>query len=100
MPARNPRLVAVRSGPAVRPGVAQGALTAVDVLLTQLDQAYDSKSWHGTNLRGSIRGVSPEDAAWRPQHGRHSIQEITVHAARTGNTPHVGGSRARSADRS
>ena len=81
MPARNPRIVAVRSGPALRPRVAKGALTAVDVLLTQLDQAYGSKSWHGTNLRGSIRGVSPEDAAWRPQDGRHSIQEITVHAA-------------------
>jgi hypothetical protein len=56
-------------------------MNANDVLLTQLDQAYDSKSWHGTNLRGSIRGLTAEQAAWRPQPGRHSIQEIAVHAA-------------------
>jgi uncharacterized damage-inducible protein DinB len=81
MPARNPTLVAVQPGHARRSRVAAGALTAVDVLLTQLDQAYDSKSWHGTNLRGSIRGLTAEHAAWRPQPARHSIQEIAVHAA-------------------
>ena len=38
----------------------------VQQLLTIIDQAYDKKSWHGTNLRGSIRGVSAAEAAWRP----------------------------------
>jgi uncharacterized damage-inducible protein DinB len=56
-------------------------MSIVDLLLTQLDQAYDRHSWHGTNLRGSIRRLTPAEAAWRPQQGRHSIHEIVVHAA-------------------
>jgi hypothetical protein len=52
-----------------------------DILLTYIDQAYDRRSWHGTNLRGSIRGVDPETAAWRPAAGRHNIWELVVHAA-------------------
>jgi len=46
-----------------------------------LDEAFDRKSWHGTNLRGAIRGLSASDAAWRPTKNRHNIWEITVHAA-------------------
>jgi hypothetical protein len=50
-------------------------------LLSILDQAYDHHSWHGTSLRGSIRGVSLRRAAWRPGRGRHNIWELVVHAA-------------------
>lgn len=50
-------------------------------LLSILDHAYDRKSWHGTNLRGSIRRVSHEQAAWRPSPDRHNVWEIVVHAA-------------------
>jgi hypothetical protein len=50
-------------------------------LLAAVDEAYDRVSWHGTNLRGSIRGVSPRQAAWRPGAGRHNIWELVVHAA-------------------
>ena len=50
-------------------------------LLAILDQAYNKPSWHGTNLRGSIRRVTPAQAAWRPGTGRHNIWEIVVHAA-------------------
>jgi uncharacterized damage-inducible protein DinB len=50
-------------------------------LLTIMDAAYDRKSWHGTNLRGSIRGVTPATAAWRPGRTRHNIWELVVHAA-------------------
>jgi hypothetical protein len=50
-------------------------------LLAILDQAYDRRSWHGTNLRGSIRGLSAQQAAWRPARGRHNIWELVVHAA-------------------
>jgi len=53
----------------------------VQQLLSILDQAYDHRSWHGTNLRGSIRRVSLRQAAWRPAPGRHNIWEIVVHAA-------------------
>ena len=50
-------------------------------LVSQLDQAFDRKSWHGTNLRGSLRRVTPEQAAWRPSRARHNIWELAVHAA-------------------
>jgi uncharacterized damage-inducible protein DinB len=56
-------------------------MNAIDLLVTQLDEAYDRRSWHGTNLRGSIRRVIAAHAAWRPARGRHNIQEIVVHCA-------------------
>lgn len=56
-------------------------MSDIALLLTQLDQAYDHRSWHGTNLRGSIRGLTPEAAAWRPAPRRHNIHELVVHAA-------------------
>ena len=51
------------------------------MLLELLDEAFDKKSWHGPNLRGSIRGVTARQAAWRPAAGRHNIWELTLHAA-------------------
>jgi len=45
------------------------------LLLQVIDQAYDRKSWHGANLRGSIRGVEAATAVWRPGEGRHNIWE-------------------------
>jgi hypothetical protein len=53
----------------------------IRLLLAILDQAYDHPSWHGTNLRGAIRLVSPAQAAWRPSPRRHNIWELVVHAA-------------------
>jgi hypothetical protein len=53
----------------------------IDVLLGVIDRAYDRVSWHGTNLKGSLRGVSPAVAAWRPAPRRHNIWELTVHCA-------------------
>jgi uncharacterized damage-inducible protein DinB len=53
----------------------------IQVLLSIIDQAYDRKSWHGTNLRGSIRGLSAEQAASRPAPQRHNIWEIVLHTA-------------------
>ena len=50
-------------------------------LLAIIDQAYNRTSWHGTNLRGSIRRVTVHQAAWRPDSRRHNIWEIVVHAA-------------------
>ncbi|MBD3404290.1 hypothetical protein GF420_15480 [candidate division GN15 bacterium] len=49
--------------------------------LTLLDQAYNRKAWHGTNFRGSLMRVSPEQAAWRLSPKRHNIWEIVVHVA-------------------
>lgn len=46
-----------------------------------LADAYERKAWHGPNLKGSLRGVTPAQAAFRPAPGRHSIRELTLHAA-------------------
>jgi uncharacterized damage-inducible protein DinB len=53
----------------------------VDLLLQALDQAFDRKSWHGTNLRGTLRGLTLEGASQRPGPGRPSIHELVVHLA-------------------
>jgi len=53
----------------------------VATLLALLDAAYDHHSWHGPNLRGSLRGLSLTEAAWRPAPDRHNIWELVVHAA-------------------
>ena len=53
----------------------------IELLLEVMDQAFDQKSWHGTTLRGSLRGLTPEEALWRPARGRHNIWELTLHAA-------------------
>jgi DinB superfamily len=53
----------------------------VEQLLEIVARAYDRRSWHGTNLRGSIRGVDHALAARRPRAGRHNIWELVVHAA-------------------
>lgn len=56
-------------------------MTTTALLLAAVDEAYDKRSWHGTNLRGALRGVSIAAAACRPAYGRHNIWELTVHAA-------------------
>ncbi|HVS74318.1 MAG TPA: DinB family protein [Candidatus Acidoferrales bacterium] len=51
------------------------------LLLKILDEAYWKRTWHGPNLRQSLRGVTAKQAAWRPAPGRHNIWELAVHAA-------------------
>src|SRR5687768_11936872 len=50
------------------------------VLLDALDQAFDQRSWHGTNLIGSLRGVDLKIATTKV-YGRKSIWEQLLHAA-------------------
>lgn len=56
-------------------------MSEIDLLLLQLEQAFDHRSWHGTNLLGSVRRLNPEEAQWRPAEGRHNAWEILVHTA-------------------
>lgn len=56
-------------------------MNEIELIILQLEQAFQRKSWHGTNLLGSIRGIEPETAAWRPALGRHNIWELIVHTA-------------------
>ncbi len=51
------------------------------LLLQLIDEAYKKRTWHGSNLRGSLRGLSAEQALWRPSPARHNIWELVVHAA-------------------
>jgi hypothetical protein len=53
----------------------------IELLLEILDQAFDRKGWHGTTLRGALRGVTPAQALWRPGPDRHNVWELTIHAA-------------------
>jgi hypothetical protein len=54
---------------------------AVAPYLAFLDEAYERKAWHGPNLRGSLRGLSAAQAAWRAAPGRHNAWELALHAA-------------------
>lgn len=51
------------------------------LVLILLDEAYEKKTWHGPNLRQSLKGVTAEQAAWRPGRDKHNIWEETLHAA-------------------
>jgi hypothetical protein len=56
-------------------------MSSIELLLALIDQAYDHKSWHGPNLRGSIRRVDADVAGRRPAEGRHCVWDIVMHAA-------------------
>ena len=53
----------------------------IQLLLEVIDRAFDTGSWHGTNLRGSVRRVTYRQALWRPHAERHNIWEIVLHTA-------------------
>jgi hypothetical protein len=65
----------------VSPAASSSSASDLRQLLFLIDTAYDQVSWHGPNLRGSLRGMTPALAAWRPAPGRHNIWELIVHAA-------------------
>ena len=52
-----------------------------EFLVRLVDQGFDRQAWHGPNLLGSLRGVTVEEAVYRPNPHRHDIWELAVHAA-------------------
>ncbi len=56
-------------------------ISEMNILLQAIEEGYSKKAWHGTNLRGSIRGLTAKEAAKRPGKGRHNIWEVVVHCA-------------------
>ena len=50
-------------------------------LLAALDRGYDRTSWHGPNLKSSLRGLTPAAAFFRPGPKRHSIYDLILHTA-------------------
>lgn len=53
----------------------------IGLLLDLIDQSFDRKSWHGTNLRGSLRGLTVDEAEWRPAPDRRNVWELILHSA-------------------
>jgi uncharacterized damage-inducible protein DinB len=53
----------------------------IKLLLALLDEAYDRTAWHGPNLRGALRGLPAEKAAWKPAPGRNSVWQLALHCA-------------------
>lgn len=53
----------------------------IQLLIDVAEQAYHKRAWHGTNLRGSLRGLKLDELLWRPGSGRHNIWELALHAA-------------------
>src|SRR5262245_43297789 len=49
-------------------------------ILKLFEEAFEKKAWHGPNLWQSLKGVTAEQAAWRPASGRHNIWEEALHA--------------------
>ena len=56
-------------------------MEARSTILTLFEEAFERNAWHGPNLWQSLKGVSAQQAAWRPAHDRHNIWEETLHAA-------------------
>ena len=50
-------------------------------ILALLEEGYERKTWHGPNLRQSLKGVPSKEAAWRPAAGCHNIWELALHSA-------------------
>lgn len=51
------------------------------LLIRVLDEAFERKAWHGPNLRSALRGLTPNQAFWRPDGERHSAWELMLHCA-------------------
>jgi PAS domain-containing protein len=55
--------------------------SANQLILKLLEEGYQRKTWHGPNLKQSLKGVSAQEAAWRAAPGRHNIWELALHSA-------------------
>lgn len=53
----------------------------LELLVDNLDRAFRGPSWHGTSLRGTLRGMTPERALRRPAPERNCIWNLVLHAA-------------------
>lgn len=50
-----------------------------EALIEELRRVHDGEPWHGPSRAAVLEGVTPEQAAWRPVDGAHSIWEIVLH---------------------
>jgi uncharacterized damage-inducible protein DinB len=61
--------------------VKKSSVNEITILLQIIDESFNNRAWHGTNLRGSLRGLTVKQASWRPSPARHNIWEVVVHCA-------------------
>ncbi|MEZ5332789.1 MAG: hypothetical protein R2991_12225 [Thermoanaerobaculia bacterium] len=66
-----------------------GTHARIALLVDALDRAFHRPSWHGPNLRSSLRGVDLEQAAWRPNRSA-TTSGSSRSTARTGSTASTG----------
>lgn len=64
-----------------RPSSRSRADARIELLVDNLDRAFRGRSWHGTALRGTLRGVTPSAATWRPAPRRNCVWDLLLHAA-------------------
>jgi len=55
----------------------------IRLLLQVLDEAFVARGWQGATLSGAVRGLTAQQALWRPGRlrSRHNIWELVLHAA-------------------
>lgn len=53
----------------------------IPLLVQILDSVFEGRAWHGTTLRGSLRGLTPDEALWRPGPRRHCVWDLVLHTA-------------------
>jgi len=53
----------------------------IELLRQIVDRAFYKRSWHGTTLKGALRGMTADEALWRPAPDRKNVWELLLHAA-------------------
>ncbi|MFQ5530197.1 MAG: DinB family protein [Gemmatimonadota bacterium] len=54
----------------------------LDEAIRHLHPPAGARPWHGgPTVLGALRGVTPEQASWKPLADRHSIWELALHVA-------------------
>ena len=56
-------------------------MSEIALLIEVIEHGFQKQSWHGTNLRGSVRGLTVKEALWRPGPKRNNIYELVLHTA-------------------
>lgn len=54
-------------------------MSEIDELISDLERGHAGDPWHGPSRALVLADVSPEEAAWRPPGGVHSIWELVLH---------------------
>jgi uncharacterized damage-inducible protein DinB len=56
-----------------------------DGLMDALLRSFDGGAWHGPAVLDTLEHVTPEQAAWQPPGGAHTVWEIALHIAAWSN---------------